>query len=167
MENIKLTLGYTAGYCNGWPLINIYVNNQWCDAFEANGSEHVVELCLDPGPVQLSIEHWGKNPITDSQPTDKFFALEHVELEHVVCDFLLSTTTKTIKPDPWTRQYLVSQGDNYLGHNGTLSFRFDSPVRDWLKTRQQGNDRPMSGQETTRQMLEHARRVFKIERSLK
>lgn len=166
MANIKIHLHYASGYCNGWPLINIYINNQWIDAFEANNIERIIECEIDPGPVTLMIEHWGKNPITDSGNPDKFFDLKGIDLNNTKTNFLLSDSEKIVKADPWNLQHEVTRGDNYLGHNGTLHLFFESPVEDWLKRRQGNNDRPIRGQETSNEVLLQAKKFFNIQRRL-
>ena len=166
MVNTKIQLYYESGFCNGWPLINVYINNQWIDAFEANTQNRIIECACDLGPATLSIEHWGKNPITDNGPPDKFFDLKGIELNDIKTNFLLNDSEKIIKPNPWDQKYHITHGDNYLGHNSTLYLFFENPVDQWLKRRMGDNDTPMIGQETSREVLLQAKKFFKISKNL-
>jgi hypothetical protein len=162
MERIDFCLYYKSGTNNGWPLINIYVNNQCIKSFEANGQQLIFSCEVPEGPVSLIVEHWGKNPITDSTPTDKFFELTDMVINDVPCKKMLNNFIKKIKPAPWDDNPEIVNGDLYLGHNGTLELRLASPVKSWLQQSFGGKQTQIQGQETTWEVLLEAKKFFKI-----
>ena len=162
MERINFCLYYNFGANNGWPLINVYINNQCIKSFEANQQQLAFSCEVPEGPVSLIIEHWGKNPITDSAPIDKFFELTDIVINDVPCKKLLSNFIKKIKPSPWDNAPTTINGDLYLGHNGTLELRLASPVKSWLHQSFGNKQKQIQGQETTREVLLEAKKFFKI-----
>lgn len=162
MENIKLELEYTSGYCNGWPLISIAYNHQWVDSFEANSNIYCKEFLVHHGEVYLEIEHWGKNPITDSNP-DKFFQLLNVKINGLYCSTLLENSYQTIKPTPWNPHLVTLRSNTYLGHNGSLILHWASPFDQWVQQTSRVDYQPIQGQHTTREVLEQAKKFFKIQ----
>lgn len=166
MAFTDIKIHYQSGACNGWPLCHVRINQQWIDTFEASGNSWHQSVELDDGPVTLTIEHWGKNPIADSGNPDKFINIIAIEINGVVCDFLLPESRKTIQPTPWNKQHLVFQGDLYLGHNCTLDFSIESPIGPWLKFRTSGTQKPIQGQESTYEVLTQAKKFFNIVKTL-
>ena len=162
MELINIQLFYNSGANNGWPLINLYINHQCVKSFEASHQVLDVSCDVPEGPVLLTIEHWGKNPITDSNPDDKFFELTDITINKVSCKKLLSEVVKKIKPSPWETTPGLVKGDTYLGHNGTLELRLASPVKSWLLNKFNNKQKQIQGQETTREVLLEAKKFFKI-----
>jgi hypothetical protein len=163
MEHINISLNYKSGYNNGWPLISLYCNNQFIDCFEASAENYTVTFPVSTGPVSFVIEHWGKNPVTDSFPSDKFFELIDLTINDIPCKRILNDTIKKNRPTPWDKNFNVSTGDTYLGHNSTLEIRLSSPIKSWLQTILGSAQKQIQGQETTREMLAEAKKFFKIE----
>lgn len=162
MERIDIRLCYNSGANNGWPLINLYINHQCISSFEADDQVRDISVDVPEGPVLLTIEHWGKNPITDSLPTDKFFELTDITINDVPCKKLLSEVTKKVKPSPWDTTPSLVKGDTYLGHNGILELRLSSPIKLWLVNQFSNKQKQIHGQETTREVLWEAKKFFKI-----
>lgn len=162
MERIDINLHYRSGYNNGWPLITVTCNNQWLDCFEASGNHYSFIHEVTEGPKSLIIEHWGKNPITDSEPNDKFFELIDLTINEIPCRKLLPGIIKKVKPTPWNKTIVQTTGDTYLGHNGTLEIRFQSPVKPWLHERFNQGNKQIQGQHTTREVLAEAKKFFKL-----
>lgn len=161
MENIKISLKYQSGYSNGWPLISISCNHRWIDTFEASNSVYTTTILVEPGTVRFEIEHWGKNPITDSDP-DKFFELTEIMINDLYFPVLLENSKQTIKPTPWDPRLITLKGNNYLGHNGNLVITWSSPLNQWIAKTFGPVQYPIQGQETTREVLEEAKQFFKI-----
>jgi hypothetical protein len=166
MDNIDIVIHYKSGFCNGWPLIHFRINQQWIDTFEANSDRYLSQCQLDQGPVTLTLEHWGKNPIHDTGNSDKFIHVVAIDINGVRCPWLLSDSRKIVEPTPWTRKREIITGDTWLGHNGSMNFYLQSPVNTWLKKQHNQEPVPLQGQQTTREVLQQAKRFFRIQQTL-
>jgi hypothetical protein len=142
----------------------VLFRSRWINSFEANNNSYTATVSVEPGPVRFEIEHWGKNPITDSNP-DKFFELVDIKLNDLHCPMLLKDSLQHIKPTPWNPKLTTLPGNNYLGHNSTLVIAWSSPFNHWVQTNFDSRHCPIQGQETTREMLEQAKKFFKITNS--
>lgn len=155
-ENIKLKLNYRSQSNNGWPKIRVWINDTLIDSFEADQTtwETFVDVDLKGGNNSLRIEHYGKDLARESNP-DKFFELEkcyinEVDLKHHIHKFRQIANVDNPPPEH----------SHYLGHNGYLEIKFDSPVDLWIKRLFNVHTDTMHGQQTTREVLEEVKQFF-------
>jgi hypothetical protein len=140
-------------------MIMIKINDCIVDRFQADGSEWAGQIDADLlSSNVLKIEHYGKNYITDQNP-DKYFELTKVYINEVDLKHHIYNFKQTAYLPPWD---LVEPPDHsfYLGHNGYLSVKFNSPVNLWLRQLFGLTDETMHGQQTTQAVLDSVKKYF-------
>lgn len=159
IETIKIKLVYRSQHNNGWPLIMIKINDIIMDRFCADSTEwhgtHSFDLSTDNS---LTIEHYGKNYITDSAP-DKYFELAQVFINDVDLKHHVHGIRQTAYLPPWDTTQPPDHS-LYLGHNGYLALPFQAPVNNWIQQLFGIHAHTMHGQATTQQALVDTKKFF-------
>lgn len=161
MESIKLKLNYQSQSSNGWPLIMIKINETVVDRFEANTTEWEKKFNLDLNENNiLKIEHYGKNYLTDHNP-DKYFELQKIFINDVDLKHHIHKFKQLAYLPPWDHED-PPEHSLYLGHNGILSLKFNSPVNQWIQYLFNINSDTMDGQQTTKVVLSQVKEYFNV-----
>lgn len=135
---MKLELNFkNINNCNGVPLLKIFVNQQ--QVWDGPVQEKILlESAINNGPAELTVEHYGKNNLTDTITQDgKIINDKNCELDSVAVDEYNLAELK------WQSYYLTSDNEQldqclFFGKNGSWHLSFELPVLRWiLKTQHQ------------------------------
>jgi hypothetical protein len=143
----------------GWPLIRILFNNQQVFNAEASGEYFEFVIFQDPDALSniLKVEHYGKNYLQD----DKFFEIKKILINNVDIDSILWDSIQYPILPPWDSQENLEQpGNLYLGHNGSIVWNFSNPLMLDIQQRLGRTVKQISGQDTTKKVLEDVKDFF-------
>jgi len=144
----------------GWPLVRIYFDDCLVSNFEANSDSiefTVQQNYITNSTSKLVIEHYGKNYCTD----DKFFAVDKMYINNIDLEHILWESTQYPLLPPWDNQSISEfYGNTYLGHNGKIVWVFNNPLLLDIQKRLGRTVKQMSGQDSTREVLESVKSFF-------
>lgn len=128
-----LTLGFSASFCNGWPKIKIYLDEDLYHDYEFIGDNEAVDIPLDllDGLHTLKIELYNKSnrntKVVDSIIVqDQLVTLENIKVDGVTVpqQFLYEGRYTYNNVEPY-------QGLTW-GINGHWSWDFQTPIINWI-----------------------------------
>jgi len=157
----RIKIIYRSQENNGFPLIRFLINDELVDSFEAKSNLYEIKYKFTDGPQKITIEHYGKNYITDSNP-DKFFELVDIYFDNLNLENLKYNFIQTPLLPPWDKQIEKIVGNLYLGHNGKLDLNFEYPIHVWMKKKFGREVSPINNQQTTKEMLFLAKKKFNL-----
>lgn len=128
-----LGLEFQATYCQGWPTIKIYIDNDLYQDFEFLSDSAKIDVPLDllPGSHELSIELYGKTNLNTKVENDIILQDQLVALKSMSID-------NVILPDVVLYQGIYETKDNKhpkiltWGKNGKYNLQFESPIINWV-----------------------------------
>lgn len=124
---------------NGLPKIKISVNGELLENCVV--SESIDINMIDSDNIRLKIEHYGKDPNTDTIVENGTIVKDRsFELDSIIVD---GYDLEELK---WQSQFVTEQGETldkclFFGPNGIWTIDFERPILRWiLKTRHELND---------------------------
>lgn len=141
-------------------MMAVVVNDVFVKSLLGDSSEYECVIPVSKGTNSLRLMHFGKNYFTDCDP-DKFFQLEKVWINDVDLKHHIHQFQQTAFLPPWDSEPPPVHS-LYLGHNGYLELKFESPVNSWIQTLFGVSQDTMHGQQTTMQVLEDIKNYFNI-----
>ena len=156
-ELINVTINFD--YCLK-PKTKIYINDNLVETFvpETNTIVFSTEV---KDKWSLQICHYDKNYSKDN---DEYIEIKDILLNDVSIGSMIWNTTQ-IPSDITSEEYskYIWQGNLYLGHNGSCTWWFESPVEKMLRNFYSTNvNNTMRSQETTQKTLDYMKKKFKI-----
>lgn len=142
---------------SGWALARIIFNDKTVANFEAK--TNFVEFSVTPdydGYSVLRIEHYGKNYHRD----DKFIEVVGLSVNNINLDQIVWDGVQHAIIPPWDDSPAVMPGNLYLGHNGYIEWIFENPVLTDIQKRLNKKVSPVTGQETSVEVLESMKKYF-------
>lgn len=145
---------------SGWPLARIFWNEKIISNFEANAGS--IEFTLHQQQTEISIlsfEHYGKNYTRDN----KFIEIEKIYINNIDLDSILWDGIQYPILAPWDKdstENISYKGNMYLGHNGYILWKFKNPLLIDIQKRLGRTVKQISGQETTREVLDDIKKYF-------
>jgi hypothetical protein len=149
---------------SGWPLVRVLFNDEIVANFEANKNQVEFTVQQDPDPRNVStlvVEHYGKNYHND----DKFFQVEKIYINNIDFEKILWEGVQHQILPPWDwddRLNDCDSGNMYLGHNGQIVWNFKNPILLDVRDRLDKQVKPISGQDSTREVLNQVKKFFKL-----
>ena len=146
MVNLKVVA--VGHFCNHWPFLRIYHNNQILFDREITGQENII-LQLDAREAnELKFEHYGKsfgeNGTWDCQPDaelDCFLEIKDIKFDQVSIgekirsnlEFqTIPTSNQQLDSDFLNEYSLIKNCNGLMNFNGTISLAYETPVYNWL-----------------------------------
>jgi hypothetical protein len=167
---LKLQINLAVERRLGDPLIKIVVDDYLTLADGPALDRYEFDINIPDDPHSLKIVHYGKT-INDHQYNEsgKIVIDKHVEISNIVMDNI------KLERELWDGKFFpvyMHKADNepyfispnlYLGHNGTWSLEFVSPVAKWLIDLRCKGTKQLDNTifKTNRQILESAQEFFK------
>jgi hypothetical protein len=128
-----LSLIFTASFCNGWPKIKVYLDEDLYQDYEFIKYAEIVDIPLDllDGNHVLKIELYNKTnqntKIEDGVITqDQLVTLENIKVDGVTIPKELLYKGRYVFNDVEPQQGLT------WGINGYWSWNFQTPIIDWI-----------------------------------
>ena len=159
---IKIVYSASDWSQSGWPLVRVLFNDEIVTNFEADGHQVEFTVQQDPSSNNIStlvVEHYGKNYHND----DKFFKVEKIYINNINFEKILweGVQHQILPPWDWNKQVnICDNGNMYLGHNGKIVWSFKNPILLDIQHRLGKQVEQMSGQDSTREVLEHVKTFF-------
>ena len=127
MEEISCKICYNS---KDSPKCRISVNDTAVHEFIANQTQETFNIQVPEGAFDLKIEHYGKNM---KKEVDKFMEVEKIFLNDIDIKNKIWDTTQIADVPKWQdKNDYRWKGNLYLGHNGYVSYRFESPIFKFL-----------------------------------
>ena len=126
-EKVFCTLKYEA---NDNPKCRILVNGEVAHDFIARNDEENFSFDVNKGPFGFRILHYGKDMRKD---TKKFIEVKSIYFNDISFKNKIWETTQVASLPRWQNKEQFNWDANlYLGHNGYIEYKMQSPVIDFL-----------------------------------
>ena len=126
-EKVSCSITYEA---KDNPKCKILVNGKAVHDFVGSTGEEDFLFEIDKGPFDFKIVHYGKDMKND---TEKFIELKAIYFNDIDFKNKIWETTQVAEIPAWQRQSDFKWDANlYLGHNGYIEYKMESPVIDFL-----------------------------------
>jgi len=147
MHNNTLKISFISSECNGWPTVNIFIDDDLYEETCLNKENFEIEIPIQLEDRQhtLEIEHFGKrnkNTEIDAEGKiirDMSFEIEKIEIQGLtVPDYMMRTNIFVPNwidlTEPTNFPKFLRQS-NRVGPNGIWSLQFKTPFADFLINR--------------------------------
>jgi hypothetical protein len=112
------------------PKCKILVNGKIVHSFVGSSGKENFSFETHKGPFDFRIEHYGKNMKTE---IEKFIEIKSIYFNDIDFKNKIWETTQVAEIPLWQRQSdFVWKANLYLGHNGYIEYKMESPVIDFL-----------------------------------
>jgi len=147
MHKNTLKISFISRQCNGWPTVNIFIDDDLYEEAHLNKESFEIEIPiqLEDRLHKLEIEHFGKtnkNTKIDSNGNiiqDLSFEIEKIEIQNLtVPEYMMRTNIfvpNWIDLTEPTNFPKVLKQSNRVGPNGIWSLQFKTPFEDHLINR--------------------------------
>jgi hypothetical protein len=127
MERIHCRIEYIA---DGNPTCNILINGKKEFSFTGNSTFYEFNFETPAGEFTLGIEHFGKDM---KKHNNRFIEIKKIFLNDIDIKSMIWKTVQVPKLPSWQNYNDFKwEGNLYLGHNSTISYKFRSPIIDFL-----------------------------------
>jgi hypothetical protein len=127
MEHIHCRIEYIA---EGKPTCNILINQEKQFTFTGDSNFYEFTFKVNPGDFIFTIEHFGKNM---KKQANRFIEIKKIFLNDIDIKGMIWETVQMPELPSWQNYNDFNwQGNLYLGHNATISYKFHSPIIDFL-----------------------------------
>ena len=128
-----LSLVFSASFCNGWPKIKVYLDEDLYHDYEFVSHSGIVDLPIDllDGPHILKIELYNKTNQNTKIEDDAIIQDQLVTLENIKVDGVIVPKEFLYKGQYTVNNIAPHQGLTW-GINGHWSWNFQTPIINWI-----------------------------------
>ena len=112
------------------PTCNVLINNKTVKTFTGNNSHYEFEFSVPAGEFDFAIQHFGKNMLKEPE---KFIEIKKIFFNDIDIKNMIWETTQIAELPAWQKHSDFKWDSNlFLGHNGIISYKLESPIIDFL-----------------------------------